>query len=779
MRVNTKDIFDVLREKRRYNLTGGNDFDKSDIFIKNKLDDIFKSAQSYLNTMNKSENRLYLWDDLAFELNNTNGINLILKSYSRLLVLAIAYSTNGTSYYKSTQIKNDLTEALEWLYANHYNPNIYPVKTEGNIGVVPYGNWWIWQIGIPIALNDILCLMYSEIPKDILSKNLNAVFTYCKTPNNVTGANSLWLAKVHIIGGILSKDYAKFENGISVMKREIKYVEIDDGFYKDGSFIQHHIHAYTGGYGVSFIDSLTDILYILCGTKFEIDEKQKKIIKEWFHNSFEPLIYNGYVMDMVCGREISRCYADGFSRGSSLMRNYLLLSYVINPDDRGVIRSRLKYWLKQISDKVVFNNFSLMQTVELNKLLSDESIKPSQELTLHKNYPSMDRCVHLTSSFGFALSMSSSRIGNYECINNENLQGWYTGEGMTYLYNNDFSQYIDNYWSTIDRYRLAGITVDTIKRENGSGQGFMSANAWAGGCTLGNVGINAMLLKAYDSDGNDNSLSAKKSWFMFENEIICVGSDIFNNEGRTVETIIENRKINGDNILLINGEKELSDYGQLKKFNDVKWIHLQGNTMKGSDIGYYFPKAVCINGLRDKRTDSWNSINNYINSTVSKNQKSTRNYMTLWFDHGINPDNERYEYIILPNKSADEVNFFSLNPSIKITENSSVAHAVKNKNTNTLGIIFWADNYTTVDEVTCDKQACVILRENNDSTLAVSVSDPTQANNSEINIEIKKKGQSVISCDPSIKIVRLEPTIRFAVEVENSKGRSFELLIRQ
>ena len=45
-----------------------------------------------------------------------------------------------------------------------------------------------------------------------------------------------------------------------------------------------------------------------------------------------------------------------------------------------------------------------------------------------------------------------------------------SGDGTTYLYNNDLAQYADHFWSTVDPYRLPGPTVDTHARSNGSGQ---------------------------------------------------------------------------------------------------------------------------------------------------------------------------------------------------------------------------------------------------------------------------------------------------------------------
>ena len=35
--------------------------------------------------------------------------------------------------------------------------------------------------------------------------------------------------------------------------------------------------------------------------------------------------------------------------------------------------------------------------------------------------------------FAFGLSMTSKNVARYESINNENLKGWHTGAGMSYL----------------------------------------------------------------------------------------------------------------------------------------------------------------------------------------------------------------------------------------------------------------------------------------------------------------------------------------------------------
>ena len=61
-------------------------------------------------------------------------------------------------------------------------------------------------------------------------------------------------------------------------------------------------------------------------------------------------------------------------------------------------------------------------------------------------------CIRDSPGFALGIAMSSNRIENYETINGENLCAWYTGDGMTYLYDNDLAQYSDSFWPTVNPY---------------------------------------------------------------------------------------------------------------------------------------------------------------------------------------------------------------------------------------------------------------------------------------------------------------------------------------
>jgi len=53
------------------------------------------------------------------------------------------------------------------------------------------------------------------------------------------------------------------------------------------------------------------------------------------------------------------------------------------------------------------------------------------------------------------------------------------------------------------------------------------------------------------------------------------------------------------------------------------------------------------------------------------------------------------------------------------------------------------------------------------------VSDPTQVNTESINFEISNSSSGILLADPNITVTQLRPTIKFSVNVNGSKGKSF------
>lgn len=743
------DEFDDLRAKWKDMLTGGASFDPSDPDIANRIAAIDSEARGNWSRMSTSPDRSYLWSDLA----STTVSSHITSSYNRLRSMALAFSTHGSSLEGDPALLADLISALDWMNGNRYNA-----------GLSEYDNWWDWEIGTPLSLNDITVLLYDQLSSDQIYGYMAAIERFTPAPA-LTAANRVWKCTVVAIRGLVVKDAEKLalaRDGLSDLpsRRDsvFEYVTSGDGFYRDGSFIQHGKHPYTGGYGISLLTNLANLMYLLSRSSWQITDASAQNAFLWIYDSFEPLLFDGSMMSMVRGREVSRKGSQDHASGHAAIQAIIRIAQAASDGDAAAYKSMVKYWIQADGFRNFFE-FASINMIALGKdIVGDPTVDPRGELIGHRRFPKMDRVVHLRPGFGFGLSMSSTRVYNYECINQENLKGWYTGDGMTYLYNLDQGQYSDDFWPTVNQYRMPGTTVDTRSRSGCSGQSYASPMNWVGGSDLGDVGVSGMELKAYGS-----SLTARKSWFMLDDEIVALGSGISSTDSAGVETTLENRKLSADgsNALTVNGEAKPTALGWAETMTDVSWAHLEGTG------GYYFPELAVVLGERQARSASWHDINSRETTTTP----TTRNYLMLWIDHGANPAGATYDYVLLPNKSADEVAAYAANPDISILENSAEAQGVFESSLSIEAVNFWIDGGKTVDLLSSDRKASVMMRDNG-CTLDLAVSDPTQANNGTINLEVARQAVDVSVIDPELSLTQLSPTIQLTANVNNTAGRS-------
>lgn len=122
----------------------------------------------------------------------------------------------------------------------------------------------------------------------------------------------------------------------------------------------------------------------------------------------------------------------------------------------------------------------------------------------------------------------------------------------------------------------------------------------------------------------------------------------------------------------------------------------------------------------------------------------------MWFDHGKNPTNGSYSYVLLPETGKEETENYAKAPQVTVLANTSAAQAVYQKELGITGINFWEDKETTVGEVTCDSQASVMMQEGKDGRLRVAVSDPTMKNKGTITLKINRPITDMIDSDSDI-----------------------------
>ncbi|MFC4099872.1 polysaccharide lyase family 8 super-sandwich domain-containing protein [Paenibacillus xanthanilyticus] len=760
------DEYDGLRAKWKTLLVGGANANASDPDIAASIQSTTTKANGFWTSLDTSAGRTALWSDLA----DWSASSTITGSYNRLKTMAIAYATSGSSLQQNATLKSDIIAALDWLYANKYNTT----KSET-------GNWWDWEIGTPLILNDIMTLLYDDLSAAQRTNYLNAIQKFCPDPTKrtisptitETGANRLDKALIVAVAGVVGKDSAKLTAGRNAISQTLLYVTDGDGFYTDGSFVQHADVAYTGSYGSVLISDMAKLLYLLQGSTWQVTDANLGNVYKWVTDSFQPVMYKGAIMDMVRGRAISREESEDHEAGRSIIISLVRLAEGAPADKALLIRQIAKGWIAQ--DTTFANYYAEMgvsDIVRVKALMSDSAVAAGADLVKTHVFAGMDRAVQLRPTFALGLSLFSSRISAFEYINGENGKGWYTGAGMTSLYNGDLSQFSGNYWATVDMYRLPGTTTDgAVSATPVNSKHYTGNRNWVGGSELGSHASVGMDFSMTPVTGT--TLAGKKSWFLFGDRIVALGSGITSTDNKKVETIIENRKLNaaGTNALTVNGSAKSTASGWNEAMTNVSWAHLAGSAA-GSDIGYYFPSPSAVSGLRETRTGSWSQVN-----TGQSTAQVTNRFLSLAFNHGNNPSGATYAYAILPGKSASDMAAYAANPDIAVLENSTAAHAVRDSASGTVGANFWNDAVKTVNVngsayLTSNKKSSVTVTESG-GELAIAAADPTQANTGTIRIEINRTATSALSLDAGVTVVSLAPTIQLDVNVAGSLGRSF------
>lgn len=747
-RAEEPDGFDMLREKWKELLTGGAGALSSDPDIADRREAVDDLAMARRGTMLTAPDRPCLWADLCSATDSSH----ITSAYARLKDMAVAYATPGSALEGDAALRNELLQALDWLAANRYNA-----------ASVAYNNWWDWQIGVPLRLNDIMVLMYDDLGNARIAEYAAAIERFSPAVG-LTGANRVWKATVVALRGVVVKDAAKLSAARDGLSGVFGYVSSGDGFYADGSFIQHEKHPYTGGYGLSLLGDIANVLYLLEDSAWTVTDPNRSNVYRWVYDSFEPFLYKGAFMDMTRGREISReLYGDRYA-GNKAVQAIIRLSQTAPASDAAAFRRLAKSAI--LADAKHFYATSSLYNAVLGKAIANDPSVVPEERTISKTFPAMNRTVHRNSAFAFGIAMFSNRVYNYESINNENVKGWYTGDGMTYLYDDDMTQYGDGYWATVDPYRLPGTTVDTRTRTNVSGASYLGSNAWAGGTSAGGAyGVAGMELDAWNS-----TLTARKSWFLFDDEVVALGAGISSSDGHPVRTIVENRKLNasGDNAFTLDGEARLPAPGASGAWTNVRWAHLEGNG-EGAGIGYYFPAPASVSGDRLARTGSWSQIN-----ASGSSAPITRNYLALWVEHGANPAGAGYAYALLPGRSAGQVEQYAGDPDFSVLANTSSVQAVKENTLNVTGANFWTEAGGTAGIVSSSGKAAVAVRETA-TEIELSVSDPTAEGNGYIVLELDRAVSSKISADSGLYVTRFSPTVQLYADVRGKAGRSLSV----
>lgn len=720
------DEFDALRLKWAEQLTGG-DFDPTVPEIATRLAAMSAQAEGFYATMHQEAGRTTLWDDYPIKGGTvTKNVEGVGNSFVRLYTLTLAWATKGTSLHGRADVGAALASATRFLSDTGYNPN----STFG-------GNWWFWEIGNPKRLGDIMALLYDLIPAEDREVYLATLRYYVPDPAKrkslanqpnfrETGANRVDKSLACAVRGIVGKNAAEIALARDTLSDTeqggryslFRYVSSGNGFYTDGSYIDHDLLPYVGTYGNVALSGVAAFLALLGGSTWEVTDPNRSVFLDAPEKSFAPFIWNGLMMETVRGRAVSRQRERDTDDAFTTIGTMVLMATGMPPAYAEKYRELAKGWLERTPANYL-DKASIPQISRALALMNGP-VTPAPEPVGFQYFHNQERGVHRRPGWAFTVSTSTRRIGRYEWGNRENNLGWYQGDGMTYLYlANDLEQYNDEFWPTVDPYRLPGITVDNAPRKSGAvdGTGIPRAyQAWGGGTSLGGrFGVLGM-----DHLDHDKNLSAKKSWFALDEAVVALGAGVTGTSGYAVETVVENRNLRErpGATIKVDGGAVAPAAGDEVKVTAPTWAHVDGVG------GYLFGPGTKLLAARTLRTGTWQEINSG-GDTGGDAVERQRTYATLVVEHGVDPKDATYAYTLLPGASEERTRDLAAEPDVTVLANTPVVQAIQ---TNAKpGNVVLANFFAAGDaqQVTASAPCSVAVRWTDD-TVEVAVSDPSR-----------------------------------------------------
>ncbi|MBP3413284.1 MAG: hypothetical protein J6K89_08490 [Oscillospiraceae bacterium] len=572
-----------------------------------------------------------------------------------------------------------------------------------------------------------------------------------------------------------------------------------DGVKTDGSYVCHLYFSMEGTYGRDvLIERIIDIYAVLAGTAFEPDSPDKINQFNWIMDTFAPVMHNGVLMSMCNGREPALGLSAGahvisaavqligcFGEKEDLQLKQFIRQIVVQDtaEETQKAYSRFAVALGEVN-----------QVQILKSVVFDDVVPERTEAYAGMRYAT-DRAVQHRQNYTVGLAMSSNRIATHESIWGRNRYGWYTGDGALYVYNDNttynYDQYGDIYQRFANKYRIPGTTEEesttrqpwcdryhylpgmtftsdtatkTIIWEPKYHEDGMPVGSFVGGVEFdGKYIAAAMDFEAYNWDEKesaeevalihcytsndenlekykkhqvvDSNLKAQKSYFLFDDEIVCIGSDIdYSTTNSPINTYVDNRELRENTVgvtetvygtedIIVDGTllDKVNSFSTPMHFTDPSWVYQENFG------GYVFPKGgdVYVNKTFRQSSNDGNAANDDYNEYyLGINPTNTKiSFFELWLSHGQKPVNETYSYIMLPEKTAEETQSYSANPDITVLEATDKLHVVKENTLGITAIVFWrAGSY---GGITVDRPMIVMVQEQ-DGKYTISVSDPTQ-----------------------------------------------------
>jgi len=596
------------------------------------------------------------WDDINYK--DTEPANWKpLIHLKRVKDMALAWTNPHSSFYGQQAIRQSVDAALNhWLKARYKS-----------------SNWWHNEIGVPQQMRDIIILLQTKLSSTQLQGALEVLGQY-HIYNNTVGANLTWSADLGFHYGLLTGNSEVMQKSRDLMVNEIK-ITAGEGVQPDYSFHQHGNRLQMYQYGKAFLWENVRIAWQLRETPFAFPQDKIGILTDFVLQGWQWMARGIHTVPGTMDRSASR-------------RNAL---------HSADIRLLLPYLIALAPEK----------KDSLNNILNNQN--GIGALNGYRYYPYSDFVAYHQKNFSFFLKTISNRTLATEPINNENLKGHLLNSGDAYLIRDGEEYY--NLMPLWNWEYLPGVTsfesADKIKRQS-----------FAGSVSDGKVGLSAMNYFLQDKTGQ-KSISAKKSWFCFDDKIVCLVAGLKGDNVDSAYTTLDQCRWRSE-VMVNKTTNKIAEGGHL--FTHFKWIYHSGFA--------YIPLEDATVGLQLHSVNgSWKTIN--ISETDMPVEEKI--FMPLLLHDSLNkPDS--FGYLLAYCKTAGEAKRLSKKPGFIIIRNDTTCQAVSFKNGSFMAGFFRQDSVRFGNgNITVDRPCLVLITGDQ-----ILVSDPLHTGEV-LNMQINNK----------------------------------------
>lgn len=582
-----------------------------------------------------------------------------------MVEMSRAFKKKGTKLKGDKKLKAVIYSALDYWLANDFICE----------------NWWHNQIGTPIGLNSVLLIMDTDLTKDRVDKAQPMIGRAHLTASGARPSGD----RIKI-AGILSKnllyrrDEVQFAEVIKVIEGEIKFNTGQRGMQHDYSF--HHREDRvnnTLSYGTGYADAFAEWAEIVAGTKYQFSEKPlQQLIDYYLDGICKQMIHGKYQDPGIKNRDITRF--DGYhAMGTTTPERLLKTS--------GYRKSELE---------------------EIIKIRKGEA---APTLSFAKFFWQTEHFAFQRPTFYTSVRMHSTRNDNMEVpYNSEGLMNHHRGDGTNYI-SLTGAEYT-NVSPVCDWQKIPGTTIlqkPALPSENEIQK--KGLTDFVGAVTDGKYGA-----VAYDFKSAHDPLAAKKAWFFFDDEYVCLGTAINSRARLQVATTLDQCLLQGDVVVMGGNQKSVTTKGE-PTLDKVKWVLHNG-------IGYVFPEAQNVYLSNQTQTGSWYKVNR---QSDSPKDEISKDVFKLWIDHGQQPRNASYQYIVVPATTEQEMD--KAGQQISILSNTPGIQAVKHSGLNICQVVFYTSGEIKVSEnltIGMDSPGTVMVKIAGASVKQLSVADPSR-----------------------------------------------------